>query len=120
MSQKLFIGNLSYQVTSDQLRDLFATVGSVSSAEVIIDRQTNRSKGFGFVEMSNEAETQVAIDKLNESELDGRNIIVNVARPREERAPRQGGGGGYGAGPNRSQNRPSGQSSGRGSGGRRY
>ena len=111
MSQKLFIGNLSYQVTSDQLRDFFAAIGTVVSAEVIIDRQSNRSKGFGFVEMSSDAETQAAIDKLNESELYGRNIIVNVARPREERAPVRGNDRG-------NNDRPANR--GRGSGGRRY
>ncbi len=93
MATKLFIGSLAWTTTDDSLRDFFATVGTVSSANVIVDRDTNRSKGFGFVEMSSDEEAKKAIDELNGKELDGRAIVVNEARPREER-PRDGGGGG--------------------------
>ncbi len=84
----IYVGNLSYQTSSSQLEDAFAEFGSVSRAAVITDRDTGRSKGFGFVEMPNEAEAQAAIDSLNDQELDGRNLKVNVARPREERPRR--------------------------------
>jgi RNA recognition motif-containing protein len=93
MATKLFIGSLAWTTTDDSLRDFFATVGTVVSANVIVDRDTNRSKGFGFVEMSSEEEAKAAVDQLNGKELDGRAIVVNEARPREER-PRDGGGGG--------------------------
>ncbi len=93
MANKLFIGSLAWTTTDDSLRDFFATVGTVSSANVIVDRDTNRSKGFGFVEMSSDEEAKAAIDQLNGKELDGRAIVVNEARPREER-PRDNNGGG--------------------------
>jgi RNA recognition motif-containing protein len=93
MANKLFIGSLAWTTTDDSLRDFFATVGTVSSANVIVDRDTNRSKGFGFVEMSTDEEAKKAIDELNGKELDGRAIVVNEARPREER-PRNNDGGG--------------------------
>lgn len=93
MATKLFVGSLSWNVTDDQLKDFFATVGTVVSATVIFDRETNRSKGFGFVEMSSDDEAKAAVDQLNNKELDGRAIVVSEARPREER-PRFGGGGG--------------------------
>jgi RNA recognition motif-containing protein len=93
MATKLFIGSLAWTTTDDSLRDFFATVGTVSSANVIVDRDTNRSKGFGFVEMSSDEEAKKAIDELNGKELDGRAIVVNEARPREER-PRGNDGGG--------------------------
>jgi RNA recognition motif-containing protein len=93
MATKLFIGSLAWTTTDDSLRDFFATVGTVSSANVIVDRDTNRSKGFGFVEMSSEEEAKAAVDQLNGKELDGRAIVVNEARPREER-PRNNDGGG--------------------------
>ncbi len=85
MSKKLFVGNLSYGVTDESLKEFFEAVGTVESAKVITDRETGRSRGFGFVEMSNEDEAKNAIDELNEKELDGRAISVNEARPQEER-----------------------------------
>ena len=95
MATKLFIGSLSWGVTDDMLKDFFSSAGTVVSANVIKDRDTNRSKGFGFVEMSSEEEAKNAIDQLNNKELDGRAIVVNEAKPREER-PRDFGGGGGG------------------------
>ena len=93
MATKLFIGSLAWTTTDDSLRDFFAAVGTVVSANVIVDRDTNRSKGFGFVEMSSEEEAKAAAEQLNGKELDGRAIVVNEARPREER-PRDNNGGG--------------------------
>lgn len=90
---KLFVGSLSYDVTSQQLNDLFAQFGAVVSASVVNDKFTGRSRGFGFVEMQNDEEAQKAIQELNETELEGRKIFVSVAKPREERP--QGGGGGF-------------------------
>jgi len=84
----IYVGNLSYSVADDDLRDLFAAHGEVISASVIADRHTGQSKGFGFVEMSNDAEAEAAIQALNESDVQGRNIKVNQARPREERPRR--------------------------------
>lgn len=84
MATRLFVGSLSWNTTDDQLRDFFAAVGNVKSANVIFDRESNRSKGFGFVEMESDAEAQEAIKQLNGKELDGRNLIVSEARPREE------------------------------------
>ncbi len=81
----LFVRSLSYSTTDDSLRDLFASVGTVVSAKVIMDRDTNRSKGFGFVEMGSDEEARAAITQLDGKELDGRTIIVAEARPREER-----------------------------------
>ncbi len=106
MATKLFVGSLAWGTTDDSLKELFATVGTVVSASVIMDRETNRSKGFGFVEMSSDDEAKAAVDQLNNKELDGRTIIVNEARPREER-PRSFGGGQGGGGYNR-DNRGSG------------
>jgi RNA recognition motif-containing protein len=97
MATKLFIGSLAWATNDDSLKDFFAGVGTVVSASVIMDRETNRSKGFGFVEMSSEEEAKAAVEQLNGKELDGRAIVVSEARPREER-PRDGGGGGYGGG----------------------
>ena len=94
MGKKLYVGNLAYRVSSSDLEQLFSQYGSVQSAEVISDRDTGRSKGFGFVEMSNDAEARAAIDALHDQEHDGRRLTVNEARPREDR----GGGGGYGGG----------------------
>lgn len=85
MATKLFVGSLSWGVTDDQLKDFFSAAGTVVSAKVITDRDTNRSKGFGFVEMSSDEEAKAAVDKLNNQELDGRTINVSEARPREER-----------------------------------
>ncbi len=93
MATKLFVGGLAYAVTDDELRDFFAGLGTVVSAQVIVDRDTNRSKGFGFVEMSSEEEAAKAVAELNGKELAGRSIAVSEARPREER-PRSFGGGG--------------------------
>src|SRR5213079_3055315 len=95
MGSKLYVGNLSYNATGSDLEQLFAQHGTVSSAEVIADRDTGRSKGFGFVQMGSDAEAQAAIAALNGKEHDGRALTVNEARPREDR-PRGGGGGGGG------------------------
>ena len=84
----IYVGNLPYDVTEDELRVLFEDHGEVSSASVIIDRQTGRSKGFGFVEMPTDGEAETAINALNESPIKGRNMKVNQARPRTERPPR--------------------------------
>jgi RNA recognition motif-containing protein len=96
MSTKLFVGSLAFSVNDQQLEDFFATAGKVVSAKVIINRDTDRSKGFGFVEMGSEDEAKAAIDQLNGKELEGRPIVVNEARPREERPQRSFGGGGGG------------------------
>ena len=85
MNKKLFVGGLPFQMTSDDLKNLFGEIGTVDEATVIINRQTGRSKGFGFVEMSSEEEAQKAVEKLNGSEVDGRKITVNEARPPRER-----------------------------------
>ena len=85
MATKLYVGNLSYRLTNEELEAIFAEFGTVESAFIITDRETRRSKGFGFVEMSTEEEAQAAINALHESEQQGRNMIVNVARPKEER-----------------------------------
>ena len=91
MATKLFIGSLAWATNDDSLRDFFVGAGTVVSASVIVDRETNRSKGFGFVEMSSDEEAKAAVEQLNGKELDGRAIVVSEARPREER-PRGGGG----------------------------
>ena len=101
MATKLFVGGLAYAITSDQLNELFSPIGTVNSAQVIIDRETNRSKGFGFVEMSTEDEARKAIAELNGKEVQGRTIVVNEARPQEKREPRSFGGGGYRGGNDR-------------------
>jgi RNA recognition motif-containing protein len=98
----LYCGNLSYKITNDMLEDLFSQYGSVTSAQVIVDRATGRSNGFGFVEMSTDAEAQAAINALNEFEYEGRRLTVNEARPREDRFGGGGGGGGGGRGGSRS------------------
>ena len=85
MATRLFVGSLAYSVTDDELRDFFASAGNVVSASVIMDRETNRSKGFGFVEMGSDDEAKAAIDQLNGKDLNGRAITVSEARPREER-----------------------------------
>ena len=97
MGKKLYVGNLSYDVDSSALEALFTPHGSVQSAQIITDRDTGRSKGFGFVEMNSDAEAQAAIAALNGQENGGRALTVNEAKPREDR-PRGGGGGGYGGG----------------------
>ena len=96
MAKKLYVGNLSYNVTNDTLRDMFAPHGSVVSAEVVMDRETGRSKGFGFVEMSSDAESDAAAAALNGQENNGRVLKVNEAKPREPRGFGGGGGGGGG------------------------
>ena len=99
MGKKLYVGNLTYAVTDGALSDLFAAHGNVQSAQVIMDRDTGRSKGFGFVEMSNDHEAQAAIAALNGQQSDGRALTVNEAKPREDRGgSRSGSGGGYGGG----------------------
>jgi RNA recognition motif-containing protein len=102
---RLYVGNLSYNITNQSLEALFAEFGRVQSAQVVMDRDTGRSKGFGFVEMSDNGQAQAAIAGLHEKEVEGRSLTVNEARPREERT---GGGRGYGGG------------GGRGYGGKRY
>jgi RNA recognition motif-containing protein len=98
MGKKLYVGNLSYQVDSSELEQLFGAHGQVVSAQIINDRDTGRSKGFGFVEMSSDQEAQAAIAALNGQEHQGRALTVNEARPREERSGGGGGGGGGGRG----------------------
>ncbi|HEY2411464.1 MAG TPA: RNA-binding protein [Pirellulaceae bacterium] len=98
MGTRLYVGNLSYSVTSQSLEQLFGEHGRVKSAQVVQDRDTGRSKGFGFVEMSSDSEAQAAIQGLNLKEIDGRCLTVNEARPREERGGGGGGGRGYGGG----------------------
>ena len=95
MGNKLYVGNLPYSIDSDQLREIFAAAGNVTSAKVITDRDSGRSKGFGFVEMSTAQESEACIQKLNGTEQGGRQISVSEARPQE---PRSGGGGGGGRG----------------------
>ena len=97
MNKKLYVGGLSYSVTDDQLQEIFAAHGTVESARVITDKFTDSSRGFGFVEMSTQQEAEAAIEALNGSEVYGRVLTVNVARPREDRS-RGGGGGGGGRG----------------------
>jgi len=102
MSMKLYVGNLSFQTSSTDLENLFATAGTVESASVVEDRETGRSRGFGFVEMASREEGEAAIQQFNGKEFNGRNLNVNEARPREERGGNRGGfggnrgGGGYG------------------------
>lgn len=116
MGNKLYVGNLAYSVRDQDLNDAFSQYGSVNSAKVMMDRETGRSKGFGFVEMASDDEAQAAINGLNGQPVAGRAVVVNVARPREERPAgfrspygggagggggggrREGGGGGYGGG----------------------
>ena len=100
-SNKLYVGGLPYATTEDELEELFAEHGTVESVRVITDRMTGRSKGFGFVEMSSSEEAEVAAEKLNNSELEGRTLVVNEARPREKRSGGGFGGGGGGRGRNR-------------------
>lgn len=95
MSKKLYVGNLGYNVSKSDLEQMFAAYGTVTSAQVIMDRDSGRSKGFAFVEMGSDGEAQAAIEGLNGKSADGRNMIVNEARPQE---PRIGGGGGGGGG----------------------
>ena len=93
MAKKLYVGGLSYNTTEDTLKQTFAATGTVVTATIIMDKMTNRSKGFGFVEMSTDEEAKKAIETINGTELDGRTLTVNEAKPMEPRAPRTGGGG---------------------------
>jgi len=132
MATKLYVGNLSFQTTSEDLRDHFAQAGNVESASVVEDRMTGRSRGFGFVEMSTAEEAAAAIEQLNGKEFAGRNLTVNEARPRTDRGPVNfgggggnrggyggGGGGGYGGGGGRGRDRDRGGRGGGGGGGGR-
>lgn len=92
MAKKLYVGGISYSTNDAALKDAFAQVGEVTSATIIMDKMTGRSKGFGFVEMANDADADAAIAKWNGQELDGRKLTVNEARPMEPRAPRTNGG----------------------------
>lgn len=114
MPVKLYVGNLPYSTSEDELRELFAQAGNVVSVAVIRDRDSGRSKGFGFVEMETDAEAQAAISKFNSYKLGDRSLTVNPARPREERSDYGGGRGGYGGGKGGSRDRRS------GGGSRRY
>ena len=101
MGNKLYVGNLAYSVRDDSLMQAFSPFGTVTSAKVMMDRETGRSKGFGFVEMGSDAEAQAAINGMNGQAIDGRVVVVNEARPREDRPGGYGGGGsrgGYGGG----------------------
>lgn len=125
MSKKLYVGNLSYNVTTSSLEELFSSVGEVASVDVITDRMTGRSRGFAFVEMADDAGAQKAVAELNGRDLDGRAIKVAEARPRRERRDggggyddRRGGGGGYDD--RRERRGGGGYDDRRGDGGRRY
>jgi RNA recognition motif-containing protein len=107
MGTKLYVGNLSFRVTGDDLQEYFSGAGSVESANIVQDRETGRSRGFGFVEMSNEDDANAAIAQFNGQEFDGRNMVVNEARPRENSGG--GGRGGYSGG-GRGENRGGGRS----------
>jgi len=98
MGQKLCVGGLPYSVTEEQLQELFSAHGTVESARVISDKYTGQSRGFGFVDMGSSAEAQQAIKALHGSQLSGRTLIVNEARPQEQRSERSGGGGNRGGG----------------------
>jgi RNA recognition motif-containing protein len=103
MATKIYVGNLSYDTTEDQLREAFSAVGEVETVSLITDRHSGRSKGFAFVEMTKAEEAKAAIEKLNGTDMDGRSLNVSEARPREERSSGggyggRGGGGGYGGG----------------------
>jgi RNA recognition motif-containing protein len=99
MTMKLYVGNLNFKTSGEDLQELFGQVGTVESASVVMDRDTGRSRGFGFVEMASSEEGQKAIEQFNGKEFNGRNLSVNEARPREDRGGGGGGGrGGYGGG----------------------
>lgn len=105
MGNKLYVGNLPFSITEDRLQQLFSQAGKVESATIITDRDTGRSKGFGFVEMSSDQEATEAINKFNGTDLDGRAITVNEARPKVPREGGRGFGGGGGGGRDRGGNR---------------
>lgn len=121
MATKLYVGNLSFRTTQEDLRELFAQAGTVESASVIEDRETGRSRGFGFVEMATQEEAQAAVEMFNGKDFNGRNLTVNEARPRTERGGGGGGGGrgynGGGGGGGRGGNRGGGGGYGGGGGG---
>lgn len=121
MGNKLYVGNLPYSVRDEDLQQSFGQFGAVTSAKVMMERDTGRSKGFGFVEMASDAEAQAAINGMNGQPLGGRSVVVNEARPMEARPPRTGGfgggGGGYGGGGDRSGGGGYGGGGGRSSGG---
>ena len=96
MGNKLYVGNLPYSFRDEELQQVFAAHGAVVSARVMMERDTGRSKGFGFVEMADDVQAQAAIAAVNGQQLGGRALVVNEARPMESRAPRSGGGGGFG------------------------
>ncbi|MDP9913881.1 hypothetical protein J2W27_006019 [Variovorax boronicumulans] len=98
MGKKLYVGNLAYSVRDNDLEQAFGEFGSIVSAKVMMERDTGRSKGFGFVEMGTDAEALAAVEGMNGASLQGRALTVNEARPMEARPPRTGGGGGYGGG----------------------
>ena len=98
MSMKLYVGNLSFSTSSEDLQQLFAQVGTVESATVVEDRDTGRSRGFGFVEMASKEEGERAIEQFNGTDMNGRNLTVNEAKPREDRGNRAGGRGSFGGG----------------------
>ncbi len=98
MSTKLYVGNLSFNTSNEDLQELFGQAGTVETVNIVEDRDTGRSRGFGFVEMSSKEEGQAAIEQLNGKEIDGRSLTVNEARPREERSGGGGGGGNRGGG----------------------
>src|SRR3954453_7551652 len=116
VGKKLYVGNLTYNVNESDLEALFAPYGTVQSAQIIVDRDTNRSKGFGFVEMGSDSEAQAAIQALNGRDHGGRNLTVNEAKPREPRS----GGGGYGGGGGGRSGGGGGYGGGRGGGGGGY
>lgn len=127
MGNKLYVGNLAYSVRDQDLQDAFSEYGAVSSAKVMMDRETGRSKGFGFVEMGSDAEAQAAINGLNGQPVAGRAVVVNEARPREERPAGfrspyggSGGGGGFGGGRREGGGGGGGYGGGRGNGGGGY
>lgn len=95
MGKRLYVGNITYNTTDDRLRELFGEFGEVVSAQIVMDRDTGRSKGFGFVEMASDDQAQAAINGLNGQQVDGRALTVNEARPRTEGGGGGGGGGGY-------------------------
>jgi RNA recognition motif-containing protein len=97
MATNIYVGNLPWSTTNDDLAEMFSQFGTVGRAQIVTDRETGRSRGFGFVEMPNDAEAQAAIQALHEQPMNGRPLTVNIAQPRQERGPRSGGGG-YGGG----------------------
>lgn len=98
MAKRLYVGNLPWSVSSSELQEIFSAAGTVTAAEVVSDRETGRSRGFGFVTMDSDEATAEAIRQFHEKDFKGRPLVVNEAREREARPPRSGGGGGYGGG----------------------